>query len=293
METKRFRRKQLSDSTSPLHNTQRAIRSAGLNVSGTEISKFIMFMKTFMKKMRAVYLEPQRKHNVINGGNEMWKCGGCLPTTDDDVSWDDLVLYGHNVYEAFQKIQSNVNISCALRERLLRGETLCEALTSADELLTWVKLMAVKKLPIWTWNPIVATSSVLLDNLKLKLEPMVKCILTQQRAETTTLVELLERQSFNDITCITTLMFVTVARIVTAVQRGDEHIAYENVSESCNVLEDYTPGACEAGVLGALMHHGRYCNKVECKIVCWPEYVHHTEKFGKFFRCSEFNIYCK
>ncbi|AAG27214.1 transactivator [Cercopithecine alphaherpesvirus 9] len=285
---RRSRRDYIRDiSTDKLTEQARStLKIAGLSISTNSVLEFTNVMKALIRRMTTFYDEDGNieKH-------ESWKDGGCYPTTEENISWAELMLYGHKLYQTFQTYRVSIKLGRALRERIIRGESLLEALESADELITWLKLMAAKNLPIWTWNPIVATSKSLVENLKLKLGPVMRCLLLRRDGGeelSTTFPELLHRQRFSDITCMPTFMFVVISRVVTAVLRGDKCIAYEDISSSAQVLEEYTPGSCKAGVLESIITHGRYCGIPECRITCWPEFVPETHHHGKFFKCSYF-----
>nr|AGY33106.1 ORF4 [Human alphaherpesvirus 3] len=230
------------------------------------------------------------RYATIQEGDS-WASGGCFPGIKQNTSWPELMLYGHELYRTFESYKMDSRIARALRERVIRGESLIEALESADELLTWIKMLAAKNLPIYTNNPIVATSKSLLENLKLKLGPFVRCLLLNRDNDlgSRTLPELLRQQRFSDITCITTYMFVMIARIANIVVRGSKFVEYDDISCNVQVLQEYTPGSCLAGVLEALITHQRECGRVECTLSTWAGHLSDARPYGKYFKCSTFN----
>ncbi|AQX83318.1 multifunctional expression regulator [Canid alphaherpesvirus 1] len=199
------------------------------------------------------------------------------------VTWETLMMHGHELYKMFEIRSHASEAARALRSSVLRGESLMEALASADETLIWCKLIAEKNLPIRTNDPIIATTRALFDNLKLKLEPFMECYLKTK--ELKSLKELCCDAKLADVTCIPTFMFITLERIAKAVESGCDVIDYDIVSGSNRVLEEYTPGACLAGILEAIDSHKNKCKDSTCNLICgstiMPMYLH-----GKYFYCN-------
>jgi len=199
------------------------------------------------------------------------------------VTWETLMMHGNELYKMFEIRSHASEAARALRSSVLRNESLVEALASADEILIWCKLVAEKNLPIRTKDPIISTARALLDNLKLKLEPFMNCYLKTK--ELKPLNELCNIAKLSDVTCIPTFMFITLERIAKTVESECETVDYDVVSGSNRVLEEYTPGACLAGVLEAIDSHKNKCKDHTCNLICGstvlPMYMH-----GKYFYCN-------
>ncbi|ACT88303.1 multifunctional expression regulator [Felid alphaherpesvirus 1] len=199
------------------------------------------------------------------------------------VTWETLMLHGHELYRLFE-IRAHASESArALRSLVLRGEGLLEALASADETITWCKMCAEKNLRLRPQDPILATTSAVLENLKLKLAPVMCCYLRSSGSPS--LEELCATPRLSDVTCVPTFMFITLARLARAVELNEECIPYDVISGSSRVLAEYTPGTCLAGVLEAIDLHRGKCDNTTCRLTCGytttPLYMH-----GKYFYCN-------
>ncbi|RXF07750.1 hypothetical protein EG877_16855, partial [Enterococcus faecalis] len=85
------------------------------------------------------------------------------------VTWETLMFHGADLHRLFEVRPHATEAARVLREMVLLNEGLTESLASADETLTWVKLILTKGLTLRTLDPIVATAGAVLQNLRLKL----------------------------------------------------------------------------------------------------------------------------
>ncbi|AUS94658.1 multifunctional expression regulator [Equid alphaherpesvirus 8] len=200
------------------------------------------------------------------------------------ITWDTLVEHGVNLYKLFEVRSHAAEAARSLRDAVMRGENLLEALASADETLTWCKMIVTKNLPMRTKDPIISSSVALLDNLRLKLEPFMRCYLSS--SESPTLAELCDHQRLSDVACVPTFMFVMLARIARAVGSGAETVSRDALGPDGRALADYVPGACLAGTLEAIDSHKRRCKADTCSLISGytlvPVYLH-----GKYFYCNQ------
>ncbi|QPI70115.1 multifunctional expression regulator [Equid herpesvirus 6] len=199
------------------------------------------------------------------------------------VTWETLTTHGENLYRLFEVRSHAAEAARALRDAVMRNESLLEALASADETLSWCKMLAAKGLALRTRDPIIATTGALLENLRLKLGPFMRCHLAATGGPT--LEELCVLPRLADVACVPTFMLVTLARIARAVASGAETVARDDLGRDGRALGDYVPGACLAGTLEAMDAHQRRCKEPTCGLVCSyttvPVYLH-----GKYFYCN-------
>ncbi|QBM10846.1 mRNA export factor ICP27 [Caprine alphaherpesvirus 1] len=200
------------------------------------------------------------------------------------VTWETLMFHGRDLYRMFEVRPHAAQAARALRDLVLRNEGLVDALASADECLTWCKLVTTKNLRLRTEDPIVATAGAVLENLKLKLAPFLRCYLRTRGAPR--LEELCAARRLSLAACPTSYMFVMLARIRRAVRSGADTVPLREVTVGDVPFEEYIPGACVAGVVDALDAHKHACGSVTCKLVAnstlVPVYMH-----GKYFYCNE------
>ncbi|AAC59567.1 multifunctional expression regulator [Equid alphaherpesvirus 4] len=200
------------------------------------------------------------------------------------ITWDTLVTHGENLYKLFEVRSHAAEAARSLRDLVMRGENLLEALASADETISWCKMIITKNLPMRTRDPIIHSSIALLENLRLKLEPFMRCYLSSSGSPT--LAELCDHQRLSDVACVPTFMFVTLARIARAVGSGAEAVSPDALGPAGHALANYVPGTCLAGTLEAIDLHKRRCKESTCSLVSSytlvPVYLH-----GKYFYCNQ------
>ncbi|ASW27051.1 multifunctional expression regulator [Beluga whale alphaherpesvirus 1] len=238
---------------------------------------------------RANLADPVQNDGFRAGEASQWRdvlAFGAGPFVPDErrVRWETLVFHGRELHRMFE-IRSHAAESARMfRDMALRTESLAEALASADECLVWGKLLALKNLPLRCRDPILATAGTVLQNLRLKLDPFLRCYLRTRAGRTA--ADLLAFPRLCDARCAVTYTLIMLAKIAGAVESGAE-----NVPDSCLCidtipLQEYVPGACLAGVLQTLGDHQRTCGDRACRLVCSysliPQYVH-----GKYFYCNE------
>ncbi|AIL02922.1 multifunctional expression regulator [Equid alphaherpesvirus 3] len=199
------------------------------------------------------------------------------------VTWETLTAHGENLYKLFEVRSHAAEAARALRDAVMRSESLLEALASADETLSWCKMLVSKGLAMRTRDPIIATTGALLANLRLKLGPFLRCHLASSGGPS--LEELCDLPRLSDVSCVPTFMLVTLARIARAVESGAETVAPDDLGRGGRALDDYVPGACLAGTLDAIDAHQRRCKNPMCNLVSSyttvPVYLH-----GKYFYCN-------
>ncbi|AVT50725.1 multifunctional expression regulator [Cervid alphaherpesvirus 2] len=200
------------------------------------------------------------------------------------VTWETLMFHGRDLYRMFEVRPRAAQAARALRDLVLRGESLLDALASADECLTWCKLVAAKNLRLRTRDPIVATAGAVLENLRLKLAPFMRCYLRAHSQPP--LEELCAARRLSLAVCPLSYMFVMLARLARAVRSGAESVPLREVTVGATPFEEYVPGACVAGLVDALDSHRRACDSATCQLVSSftlvPVYMH-----GKYFYCNE------
>nr|WPD94463.1 UL54 [Bubaline alphaherpesvirus 1] len=200
------------------------------------------------------------------------------------VTWETLMVHGRDLYRMFEVRSHAAQAARALRDLVLRGENLMDALASADECLTWCKFVAAKNLPLRTKDPIVATAGAVLENLRLKLAPFMRCYLRGRGRPS--LEELCAARRLSLATCPASYMFVMLARLSRAVRSGAERVPLSDVTVGDAPFEEYIPGACVAGLIDALDTHKQACGSTTCGLVAnftlVPLYMH-----GKYFYCNE------
>ncbi|AFV53364.1 multifunctional expression regulator [bovine alphaherpesvirus 1] len=200
------------------------------------------------------------------------------------VTWETLMFHGRDLYRMFEVRSHAAQAARALRDLVLRNENLVDALASADECLTWCKFIATKNLRLRTKDPIVATAGAVLENLRLKLAPFLRCYLRGRGLPS--LEELCAARRLSLATCPASYMFVMLARLSRAVRSGAECVPLLEVTVGDAPFEEYIPGACVAGLIDALDTHKQACDSMTCKLVAnftlVPVYMH-----GKYFYCNE------
>ncbi|AEM64114.1 UL54 [Suid alphaherpesvirus 1] len=196
------------------------------------------------------------------------------------VTWETLMFHGADLHRLFEVRPHATEAARVLREMVLLNEGLTESLASADETLTWVKLILTKGLTLRTLDPIVATAGAVLQNLRLKLGPFLRCYLRDTPVD-----ELVRRRRLRDVRCIVTYTLVMLARIARVVERGSSCVLPEDLGDSPVPLEEYVPGACLGGIMDALDSHKTGCDAPTCRLTCSytlvPVYMH-----GKYFYCN-------
>ncbi|ADO13774.1 multifunctional expression regulator [Saimiriine alphaherpesvirus 1] len=200
------------------------------------------------------------------------------------MSWDSLLAHGPRLHRLFEDQPRASATARALRECVLRNENLIEALASADEVISWCKMCVCRELPIRTRDPIIATAGAVLDNLRSRLAPFMRCYMRSRGS--LTVADLCDRRRLSDARDVTSYVLILLARIAHAVSQGRAEIGKSVLGLGPeDDMSFYTPGACMAGTIEMLNTHKHECGSHICRVVAShtlvPLYYH-----GKYFYCN-------
>nr|AAG30095.1 UL54 ICP27 regulatory protein [Meleagrid alphaherpesvirus 1] len=198
------------------------------------------------------------------------------------ITWHCLLDAGPELRRTFE-IRAKISaLACAARESVLRGESFIGALGSAEETLSWLKMHATLHLILVNHDPIFKTAGAVLDNLRLKLAPILMC---RYNTEKRSMEDMLRRSSPEDITDSLTMCLIMLSRIRRTMRTAGNKYSY--MIDPMNRMSNYTPGECMTGILRHIDEHARRCPDHICNlyITCtlMPMYVH-----GRYFYCNSF-----
>ncbi|SCL76915.1 multifunctional expression regulator [Spheniscid alphaherpesvirus 1] len=200
------------------------------------------------------------------------------------TTWDALMEHGAELHRMFEVRPQASETARALRDAVLRNESLIESLASADEMITWMKVLMTKKLPIRPSDPIIATAGAILATLRQKISPVMQCYLPSVGKRS--LDEICCRLEPADMTCLPLFMLITLGLVARAVETGTSSISYFDVDPRRLIMAGYKPGACLAGFLEFLDDHRKKCENASCRLyssyIIVPIYIH-----GKYYYCNE------
>lgn len=197
------------------------------------------------------------------------------------ITWEYLLHAGPELRNTFE-IRPRISLQAsAAREAVLRGESFIAALGSAEETLSWLKLHAVLKLRLVNHDPIFKTAGAVLDNLRLKLAPIMMC---KYGTEKRSMGDMLRRSAPEDINDSLTLCLILLSRIRRVMHRTSGS-KYSYMIDPRGCMIDYVPGECMTNILRYVDAHTRRCSDPACNLyiscTLMPIYIH-----GRYFYCN-------
>lgn len=229
-----------------------------------------------------------RERNFRTSSKNRWasvlafSCTGKSGAYGSQITWQYLLQEGPELRKTFENRPRTSLLASAAREAVLRGENLVAALESAEETLAWLKLHSVLKLRLMNHDPIFRTAGAVLDNLKLKLAPIMMC---RNGTDKRSLGDMLRRSATDDIADSLTLCLILLSRIHRMMMYRVSGRKDSSMIDPRGYMREYTPGECMAGILHYVDAHAKTCSDRACNLyiscTLMPVYVH-----GRYFRCN-------